>query len=109
MSAPKLRLIRSDIVTILRKKRWFSDGIPIWPKAKQRADVIGLSKKWVKRLRRKNNGQPPPSAAQLVLAERLEKCRPWARCKSGACPKCGRAFQRWTVAEIVRLSKGLTK
>jgi hypothetical protein len=32
-----------------------------------------------------------------VLAHRLETCEPKQRCLSGACPECGRLFQRWFV------------
>ncbi len=32
-----------------------------------------------------------------VLAHRLESCEPNQRCLSGACPECGRLFQRWFV------------
>jgi hypothetical protein len=33
----------------------------------------------------------------VVLAHRLETCEPEQRCLSGACPECGRLFQRWFV------------
>src|SRR5690349_14070052 len=33
----------------------------------------------------------------LVIAKRLESCEPRHRCLSGACPECGRLFQRWFV------------
>jgi hypothetical protein len=32
-----------------------------------------------------------------VVAERLERCNSEKRCLSGACPVCGRLFQRWFV------------
>ena len=42
------------------------------------------------------------AAAQAsVIAERLEQCNSQHRCISGACPVCGRLFQRW----FVRASK----
>jgi hypothetical protein len=36
-------------------------------------------------------------AKSLVVADRLESCEPEQRCLSGACPECGRLFQRWFV------------
>jgi hypothetical protein len=33
----------------------------------------------------------------LIVAKRLESCEPGYRCLSGACPECGRLFQRWFV------------
>jgi len=41
----------------------------------------------------------------VELAARLEACRPSCRCTSGACPECTRAFQRWLVAQMQRLSQ----
>jgi hypothetical protein len=55
------------------------------------------------RLRRikflRKHSKTDPKAA--VLALRLESCEPDQRCLSGACPECGRLFQRW----FVRCSK----
>ena len=33
----------------------------------------------------------------MAVADRLESCEPDQRCLSGACPECGRLFQRWFV------------
>jgi hypothetical protein len=33
----------------------------------------------------------------LIIAKRLDSCEPDQRCLSGACPECGRLFQRWFV------------
>jgi hypothetical protein len=33
----------------------------------------------------------------LALADRLDACNPEELCLSGACPECGRLFQRWFV------------
>jgi hypothetical protein len=38
-----------------------------------------------------------------IVADRLESCDPEHRCLSGACPECGKLFQRW----FVRRSKKL--
>jgi hypothetical protein len=32
-----------------------------------------------------------------MVADRLERCEVGKRCLSGACPECGRLFQRWFV------------
>ncbi|MET0530470.1 MAG: hypothetical protein ABW003_19395, partial [Microvirga sp.] len=34
-----------------------------------------------------------------AVARRLERCCPEFRCKSGACPECARAWQRWFTIE----------
>lgn len=101
MSGSKLH--QPLVPTILKKKQWFSDEPPKWPNAKTSFDAIKLSKKWSKRLRRKRMDQPPPTSAQLALANLLESCRPGARCQSGACPRCGRALQRFSVALILNV------
>jgi hypothetical protein len=47
----------------------------------------------IKFLRKHSNTHPDA----LVVAKRLESCKPEQRCLSGACPECGRLFQRWFV------------
>jgi hypothetical protein len=47
----------------------------------------------IKFLRKHSNTDPKA----VVLAHRLETCEPDQRCLSGACPECGRLFQRWFV------------
>jgi hypothetical protein len=47
----------------------------------------------IKFLRKHNKTDPKAEA----LADRLESCEPEQRCLSGACPECGRLFQRWFV------------
>lgn len=91
------------IAAILGKKVWHSDGAPSWPRANTKAEAAALTKKWVKRLRRKDKRWPPPTPAMLALADILVACVPGARCRSGCCPVCGRAFQRWAVAQVLRL------
>jgi hypothetical protein len=48
--------------------------------------------KRIKFLRKHSKTDP-----KAVLAHRLETCEPDHRCLSGACPECGRLFQRWFV------------
>lgn len=43
---------------------------------------------WLKKARRKDQ------TGCNALAERLEQCRPYARCRSAACPECTKAAQR---------------
>ena len=44
------------------------------------------------------------------LTDRLESCGPIARCPSGACPECGRIFQRWFARRSKRfIAKHLIK
>ncbi|HEX4407376.1 MAG TPA: hypothetical protein VH206_01260 [Xanthobacteraceae bacterium] len=52
------------------------------------------------RLLRKRSNR---TSASLALAERLELCEPGDRCLSGACPECGRLFQRWLVRRLGKL------
>src|SRR6266478_1230186 len=53
-------------------------------------------KERVKRIKfLRKHGKTDPKAA--VLAHRLESCESDQRCLSGACPECGRLFQRWFV------------
>jgi hypothetical protein len=49
--------------------------------------------KRIKFLRKHSN----PDPKTLLVADRLETCEPNQRCLSGACPECGRLFQRWFV------------
>jgi hypothetical protein len=43
-----------------------------------------------------------------ILADKLEKCRPKRRCKSGACPECAAAAQRLFAQTAKRYLKGKT-
>src|SRR4051812_18397215 len=49
---------------------------------------IRLTRQYMAALRR-NSTSPA-----LLLAEKLDACAPGARCRSGACPQCGRAEAR---------------
>ena len=59
------------------------------------------------RLRRirflRKHGKTDPEL--LLIADCLEQCEPRNRCYSGACPECGRLFQRF----YVRQSKGVIR
>jgi hypothetical protein len=99
-SQPNPRLTRRDIATILSRKRWHTDDQPTWRNAKTFAEAEALSRKWVKVLRRWRDGEAPPPEL-LALADRLDSCRPGARCGGGCCPLCGRALQKKLVALII--------
>ena len=53
------------------------------------------------RLQRINFLRKQNSSPAVAVANRLESCKTTFRCLSGACPECGRLFQRW----LVRKSK----
>jgi hypothetical protein len=83
---------------ILADERWYGDGDPHWPGAPTPKDAEKRRLFCARRLRR---FKLTPEA--LKLAARLKACRPGKRCKSGACPECGRAFQRWFVHSTTAL------
>jgi hypothetical protein len=80
----------------------FGDGPPTWLQGRSlKAAETGTEadhrrKQLVKVLRR--HGRMTDGADQL--AAKLHNCRPGARCLSGACPSCSRAFQRLLVKSI---------
>ena len=41
------------------------------------------------------------------LAEQLQSCTPKVRCMSVSCPKCGRKFRRWIIAQALPISEQL--
>ena len=55
---------------------------------------------YVKRLRRFARQFPEAKKLANVLA----RCKRRRRCMSGACPECGRAFQRWFVSQVGELA-----
>jgi hypothetical protein len=79
---------------ILADERWYGDGEPNWPVASTAEHAQERRLFCAKRLRR---------FQALDLAARLKACRPGERCQSGACPECGRAFQRWFVHSTTAL------
>jgi hypothetical protein len=89
---------QSPVHAVLSDERWYGDGDPSWPAAgtAKQADERRLF--CAKRLRR---FKLTPEA--LEIEARLKGCRPGERCNSGACPECGRAFQRWFVHSTTAL------
>ncbi len=61
------------------------------------ARLKGERKAAIERLRKKANGKQ----AVIELADKLEGCKPHARCKSAACPECSYAA-RQLVTEVAR-------
>lgn len=90
--------IQTLVYDILNDERWYGDSEPIWPNATTAEDAAERRLFCAKRLRR---FKLMPEA--LKLAARLKACHPGERCKSGACPECGRAFQRWFVYSTTAL------
>jgi hypothetical protein len=86
---------------ILADKRWYGDGDPRWPGAPTPKDAEKRRLFCARRLRRFKL-----SSQALNVAARLDSCRPGKRCQSGACPECGRAFQRWFVHSTTALISG---
>lgn len=82
---------------ILGDERHYGDGPPQWLEGRRKrpgqtaAEAVAERRRLVKRLRR--FGKSDPRAR--YVAERLDGCAPNARCRSGACPECARAWQRW--------------
>jgi hypothetical protein len=58
-------------------------------------------KRHIKRLRRFTAEFPETEQLANILA----RCKKRRRCMSGACPECGRAFQRWFVAQVTDLAR----
>ena len=85
---------------VLAHEDRFGDGAPSWPNAPSSTDTAKTRQRHVKRLRRFANDFP--GADQL--ADIIESCEPGHRCTSGACPECGRAFQRWFVEQVSSLT-----
>lgn len=88
------RITKGQIQLALSEHRLFKNGEPQWHNLataksarKERRRRIRLFKKY----------------GDLSLKERLDSCRPHNRCASGACPVCGRAFQRFVVNRTKRL------
>jgi hypothetical protein len=93
-SPPKL------IIDILTDESLFGDGTPLWEREPTADEAKCKRLRLIKRLRR--FAAEFPGAAEL--AARLQACGPHHRCASGACPECARAFQRWLVLQLQRLS-----
>ena len=74
---------------VFADEKWYGNGEPSWPGAPTAEEAQDRRLFCAKRLRRFKL-----TSEALKLAARLKACRPGKRCQSGACPECGRAFQR---------------
>lgn len=89
----------ASVRAVLSHEELYKDGPPQWLEGRSKrrcrtaAEAQRERHKATKRLRR--FGRDNPQA--LALAARLDNCIQQSRCGSGACPECGRAFQRWLV------------
>jgi hypothetical protein len=94
-------LVPPLIARILADEHHFSDDPPTWPGAPPSRAAKNTRKRHIKRLRRFAPGIPKADQLAKILA----RCKRRRRCMSGACPECGRAFQRWFVAEVKNLAR----
>ena len=88
------------IVRVLADEQLYRDGAPTWPGAPTSNNAKKARKSYIKRLKRFS--PQLPEAAKL--AKILARCKRRRRCASGACPECGRAFQRFFVSEVKDLA-----
>lgn len=84
------------IAMVLGDETYYRDGPPTWPNAPTSEDARDARDRYVKRLRRFAAEFPEATA----LADILARCKRRHQCTSGACPECGRAFQRWFVSQV---------
>ena len=88
------------IARVLADEQLYRDGAPTWPGAPTSNNAKKARKSYIKRLKRFS--PQLPEAAKL--AKILARCKRRRRCASGACPECGRAFQRFFVSEVKDLA-----
>jgi len=86
------------LIGILRNEDLFGNAAPKWKQAPTADDAHFKRVRLIKRLHRFSHD----FKGSAELAARLQTCVPRCRCRSGACPECGRAFQRWLVAQMRR-------
>ena len=99
LSAPAAQ-VRPLIARLLADEYWFGNNPPGWPGAPTADDAKKARKRCIKRLKRFS----PQFPEAAKLAKILARCKRRRRCMSGACPECGRAFQRFFVSEVGNLS-----
>ena len=88
------------IARVLADEQYYGDGPPTWPGAPTSNDAKKARKRYIKRLLR----FIPDFGEVKKLAKILARCKKGRRCMSGACPECGRAFQRFFVFEVSKLA-----
>jgi hypothetical protein len=96
--APKT-LIQPWVAHVLSNDALYKDGSPHWHNATTQSEAENERERLCRFLfkhafvERELRG----------IAEAIVECRPGNRCKRGPCPECGRAFQRYVVAECETL------
>jgi hypothetical protein len=84
--------VKKWVIAAIRDEEDYSSD-PLWKNAPSAEEMYEERLRRIKFLRK--HGRIFPDAA--AVADRLESCEPGRRCLSGACPECGRLFQRWFV------------
>jgi len=100
LSARAARAVPPLIARTLADEDYYGDGAPTWPGAPTSNDAKKARKSYIKRLRRFAHQFPEAKKLANVLA----RCKRRRHCMSGACPECGRAFQRWFVSQVEALT-----
>ena len=94
------RFVPPLIARVLADEFWFGNKPPGWPGAPTANDAKKARKRHIKRLKRFS----PQFPEAAKLAKLLARCKRRRRCMNGACPECGRAFQRFFVSEVKDLA-----
>ena len=105
LSARASALVRPLIAELLADEYWFGNKPPNWPAAPTAEAAKKARIRRIKRLRRFAS----QFSEAAKLAKILARCKRRRRCMSGACPECGRAFQRFFVAEVSKLAKSTSQ
>jgi hypothetical protein len=88
------------IARALTDEDYYGNSAPTWPGAPTSKDAKKARRSYIKRLRRFSS----EFRGAKKLANVLARCKRRRRCMSGACPECGRAFQRWFVSRVLALA-----
>lgn len=97
VSPPHPEVTRAEWV-ILDNELRYGDDYPQWLEGRRERPCQTAASAAVERLRlvqrlRRYSARVDFNAR--AVADRLERCCPEFRCRSGACPECARAWQRW--------------
>jgi hypothetical protein len=93
--------VKKWVIAAIRDEEDYSSD-PLWKNAPSAEEMYEERLRRIKFLRK--HGRIFPDAA--AVADRLESCEPGRRCLSGACPECGRLFQRWFVRRTRKFIAG---
>jgi hypothetical protein len=84
--------VKKWVIAAIKDEEDYSHD-PLWRNAPSAEEMYEERLRRIKFLRK--HGRIFPDAT--ILADQLGTCEPGQRCLSGACPECGRLFQRWFV------------